>query len=83
MLVQMQFELEQQLPDPDRESTLSANCQKLHEMQQLLSIIALKGNWQGYYRVRIGSYRALYTLEHEQQFIVVREIDHRSVIYDE
>ena len=42
---------------------------------------ALTGRWQGYYRLRVGDYRALYTLDHERQRVVVELVGHRRDVY--
>ncbi len=44
---------------------------------------AMQGNWQGYYRIRIGDYRAIYAIHHEQRLIAVVKIGHRREVYDE
>jgi mRNA interferase RelE/StbE len=44
---------------------------------------ALKGDWEGFYRWRIGNYRAIYQLEHDRKLLVVAVIGHRREIYDE
>jgi mRNA interferase RelE/StbE len=43
---------------------------------------ALTGQWSGYYRLRIGDYRALYLLDHKLKVIDVALIGHRRDIYD-
>ena len=32
--------------------------------------VALTGDWSGYYRLRVGDYRAIYTLDREGRLIV-------------
>lgn len=44
---------------------------------------ALKGKYSGLYRLRIGNYRAVYELFHEDQLIVVVRIGHRREVYEE
>jgi len=44
---------------------------------------ALTGQWAGYYRWRIGDYRAIYELDHEGRILIVAIIGHRREIYDE
>jgi mRNA interferase RelE/StbE len=43
----------------------------------------LTGQWHGYFRWRVGDYRILYILDHEERLIDVALIGHRSDIYDE
>ena len=44
--------------------------------------IALTGQYRGQYRLRVGSYRVVYELDHDNRLIVVVRIQHRSVSYD-
>ena len=43
---------------------------------------ALKGELSGLYSLRVGSYRAIYTLYHEERVMVVEQIGHRRDVYD-
>lgn len=42
---------------------------------------ALTGQWRGVFTLRIGDYRALYTLDRTERRIVVHFVRHRSEIY--
>ena len=44
---------------------------------------AMEGQWSGYFRFRIGDYRAIYGLNHAEHLITVETIGHRSDVYDE
>jgi mRNA interferase RelE/StbE len=44
---------------------------------------ALTGQWSGYYRWRIGDYRAIYELDQIGRILIVAVIGHRREIYDE
>jgi mRNA interferase RelE/StbE len=44
---------------------------------------ALKGRWHGLYSLRVGDYRAIYALRHDEQLLVVEVIGHRRDVYDE
>jgi mRNA interferase RelE/StbE len=48
-----------------------------------VSHTALTGQWTGLYRWRIGDYRAIYALDHEDGVITVIVVGHRRDIYDE
>ncbi len=41
----------------------------------------LTGQWQGVYKLRVGDYRVLYTLDKEQQALIVHFARHRREIY--
>lgn len=44
---------------------------------------ALKGKeWDGYFRWRIGNYRAIYALDHEGRLVILAVVRHRSKVYD-
>jgi mRNA interferase RelE/StbE len=44
---------------------------------------ALTGQWSGYYRYRIGDYRAIYELDAKGRLLIVAVIGHRREVYDE
>lgn len=46
------------------------------------NIKKLKGEFEGYYRYRIGNYRLFYLIENEKVIIVVTDIRHRQNSYD-
>ena len=42
---------------------------------------ALTGDWKGLFKLRIGGYRALYTLDQTDQRLTVHVIRHRREVY--
>jgi len=56
---------------------------ELAENVEKVEHYALKGELKGLFRLRIGDYRAIYLLKHEERLMVVESIGHRSDIYDE
>lgn len=42
---------------------------------------ALTGSWSGFYRLRTGDFRALYSIDRDNRRIVVELIGHRSEVY--
>jgi mRNA interferase RelE/StbE len=44
---------------------------------------AMKGQFSGYYKLRVGNYRVLYTLDREARILLVEVIGHRRDVYDE
>ncbi|PSB04402.1 type II toxin-antitoxin system RelE family toxin [Merismopedia glauca] len=46
------------------------------------NIKALKGDFAGYYRYRIGDYRVIYSIEHTLVQVFVVAIAHRSEAYE-
>ena len=49
----------------------------------MLILPALKGEWKGLYRYRIGDYRAIYRLDKEEKVLIVERLGHRREIYDD
>ncbi len=43
--------------------------------------VALKGELEGYRRVRVGTYRIIYTIEHGELVVVVVRVAHRRKVY--
>ncbi len=41
----------------------------------------MKGPWRGHYRLRVGSYRAIYTVHDERVVVEVVRIGDRKEIY--
>jgi mRNA interferase RelE/StbE len=44
---------------------------------------ALRGQWKGYYKVRIDPYRVIYRTKREARLIIVEIIGNRDDIYDQ
>lgn len=61
-----------------------ARCLEQLEQTPLLhpNIKALKGDYLGYYRYRIGDYRVIYSVEDELVRVLVVAIVHRSEAYE-
>lgn len=53
-----------------------------------IDIKALKGQWKGYYRIRVGNIRIIFNLENKKEeshitiIFFTNEIDYRGNIYD-
>ncbi|MCP3876100.1 MAG: type II toxin-antitoxin system RelE/ParE family toxin [Desulfobacteraceae bacterium] len=46
-----------------------------------INIKKLKGNFERYYRYRIGSYRLFYLIENEKVLVVIVDLKHRKNSY--
>jgi len=42
---------------------------------------SLKGRWQGLFRIRVGKYRVIYSIESDQMLILILKIGHRKDVY--
>ena len=42
---------------------------------------ALAGNLKGYFKLRVGDYRAIYTMNREGRLLVIEDVGHRRDIY--
>lgn len=40
------------------------------------------GEWEGYWRVRVGEYRVIYQIEHRRAEVTILRIGHRSGVYE-
>jgi len=54
----------------------------LAENAETASHKMLAGQWRGYCRWRVGDYRIIYIVDHEERVIDVALIGHRRDIYD-
>ena len=45
--------------------------------------IALTGQWGDYFKLRVGDYRVIYSLDQNGRLIIVIVVGHRREIYDE
>lgn len=46
-----------------------------------IDIRKLKGEWSGYYRIRKGKLRIIFTIEKENKIIFIERIDYRGEVY--
>jgi mRNA interferase RelE/StbE len=46
-----------------------------------LSHQALAGQWQGMYKLRVGDYRIIYTLDPARELVIVHAVGHQSQVY--
>lgn len=44
--------------------------------------VPLAGNWKGFYKFRVGDYRIICDLQHNELVIAVVKVGHRREIYD-
>lgn len=49
--------------------------------QVSVDVKKLKGEWQGFYRIRKGKLRIIFELNFEEHFIYVARADHRGEVY--
>lgn len=48
----------------------------------ILEHYMMTGNWAGHYRYKIGDYRAIYDLNHDERIMLVTNVGHRKDVYD-
>lgn len=53
----------------------------LAENFELITPEPLTGQWQGFFKLRIGDYRAVYTFSQTEQTITVHLVKHRREVY--
>lgn len=47
-----------------------------------INIKKLKGEFEGYYRYRVGNYRLFYLIENDKILVIVTDFKHRQNSYD-
>lgn len=60
---------------------IKAAIQKLGNNPRPEGCKKLKGNKQDYYRIRVGNYRVIYTINDNVLLVLIIRIGHRSEIY--
>jgi mRNA interferase RelE/StbE len=69
--------------DPALAKKIARCLQQLEQTPRLHpNIKALKGDYSGYYRYRIGDYRVVYSIEDELVQVLVIAIAHHSEVYE-
>ncbi len=58
-----------------------AKIRWLGENFDILTPEVLIGGWKGLFKLRVGSYRAVYTVNQKDQLIIIHLIRHRRDIY--
>jgi mRNA interferase RelE/StbE len=43
---------------------------------------ALKGDWNGHYKLRVGTYRIVYKIDSGNKIVDIVVIDHRRMVYN-
>ena len=69
--------------DRDTASRIVTRLRRAAENAGINQHKALKGEFSGLYSLRIGAFRAIYSLYHDQRVMVVKKIGHRRDVYDE
>ena len=67
--------------DPSAERLVTNRLNWLGENAESVNHRALTGRWAGFYRLRAGNYRVLYSIDRENRRLVVELIGHRSEVY--
>jgi len=52
-----------------------------HKGPLTVDVKRLKGNWEGFYRIRLGNIRIIFSLDREEMIIRVHDIGHRGNVY--
>jgi mRNA interferase RelE/StbE len=53
----------------------------LAENFELVTPEPLTGQWQGFFKLRVGDYRVVYTFSQAEQHIIVHLVKHRREVY--
>ena len=83
--VQLSLEAEQTYhkANPALAKKLARCLERLEESPRFHpNVKALKGDYAGYYRYRVGDYRVVYSVDDEARVVNIVIIAHRSRVYD-
>ena len=69
--------------DPQVAQRILRKIKWLSENYELITPQPLKGEWKGKYKMRIGDYRVIYTVNEGEKRIIIHLAGHRRDIYDE
>lgn len=72
----------EKFPKRDRLAILE-KIESLTTMPRPNGVISLKGKSAGYYRIRMGDYRVIYTIEDKQLIILIVKIGQRGSVYSD
>lgn len=83
-LVEFSKEAEDDFSSLDKEiqRRIVAKLEWFEENFNNITPLALSADWAGFYKIRVGNYRIIYTILKEKEAIVVEAVDHRSGIYN-
>jgi mRNA interferase RelE/StbE len=68
------------LPKPDQ-IRVDQHITALADNPRLVGAIPLKGSGKGLWRLRVGNYRVLYSIEDDKRIVVVVDVGNRKDIY--
>ena len=67
-------------PKHDRKAVYD-KIDSLKENPRSIGVDTLKGQWKGFFRVRAGNYRVIYTIQDEKLLILVVKVAKRGEVY--
>lgn len=68
--------------NPTIQQRIIKKLQWLEDNFENIIPLPLTANLSGFYKIRIGDYRVIYTFQVNNKIITVHEIDHRKDIYE-
>ncbi len=69
--------------DKDISQRILDKLKWLLENIESVDFIPLHRNLEGYYKLRVGNYRIIYTINHKHKTITLHKVGHRREIYKE
>lgn len=67
---------------PNNKLRIARKIKWLQENFEQITPLPLTGNLIGYFKLRIGDYRVIYSIEHSSQTLIIHQVGHRREIYD-
>ena len=68
--------------DSNNKLRIARKIKWLQENFEQITPIPLKGNLIGYFKLRIGDYRVIYSINYFSKILIIHRIGHRREIYD-
>jgi mRNA interferase RelE/StbE len=77
----LKFITKNNIPESDIEQSFRKVVQRLQGQNLNLDIKRLKGKWQGFYRLREGKKRLIFSIDFDTMKIFIDRIDFRGDVY--
>ena len=68
--------------DPSNKLRIARKIKWLQENFEQITPMSLTGNLIGYFKLRIGDYRVIYSIDYSSKILIIHQVGHRREIYD-
>jgi mRNA interferase RelE/StbE len=67
---------------PEVVAEITKFLKRMKGKQISVDVKKLKGDWQGFYRIRKGELRIIFELDFDEHLIYIARVDHRGGVYN-